>query len=166
VILVLEQTSSAPLSSNTGFSPMLAERLFSPRIAQNTAQTNHRIPECSGLEGTSVGHPAQPPAQAGSPTAGCTAPRPGGSSGGNQERSPGADPSLSHSAWVSCVCVWIAEKSTFLVRFATKLTRSTTVLFFLLLSHLVPMLLLCLTPGAYLLHGFFMCIIFQMVSLF
>ena len=31
-----------------------------------------------GLEGTSVGYPAQPPAQAGSPRAGCTAPRPGG----------------------------------------------------------------------------------------
>jgi len=39
----------------------------------------HRITECSGLAGTSVGHPAQPPAQAGSPTAGCTGPRPGGS---------------------------------------------------------------------------------------
>ena len=38
----------------------------------------HRITEWSGLAGTSVGHPAQPPAQAGSPTAGCTAPRPGG----------------------------------------------------------------------------------------
>ena len=38
---------------------------------------NHRITECSGLEGTSVGHPAQPPAQAGSPRAGGTAPRPG-----------------------------------------------------------------------------------------
>jgi len=31
-----------------------------------------------GLEGTSVGHPVQPPAEAGSPTAGCTGPRPGG----------------------------------------------------------------------------------------
>jgi len=39
---------------------------------------NHRIPVWWGLAGTSVGHPAQPPAQAGSPTAGCTAPRPGG----------------------------------------------------------------------------------------
>ena len=37
-----------------------------------------RITEWSGLEGTSVGHPAQPPAQAGSPRAGCTGPRPGG----------------------------------------------------------------------------------------
>ena len=40
---------------------------------------NHRIPECWGLAGPSVGHPAQPPAQAGSPRAGCTAPWPGGS---------------------------------------------------------------------------------------
>jgi len=38
---------------------------------------SHRITECSGLEGTSVGHPVQPPAQAGSPTAGCTGPCPG-----------------------------------------------------------------------------------------
>ena len=38
----------------------------------------HRITEWQGLEGTSVGHPAQHPAQAGSPRAGCTAPRPGG----------------------------------------------------------------------------------------
>jgi len=39
---------------------------------------DNRITECSGLEGTSVGHPVQPPAQAGSPRAGCTAPCPGG----------------------------------------------------------------------------------------
>jgi len=45
-----------------------------PRRSQN-----HRITEWSGLKGTSVGHPAQPPAEAGSPRAGCTAPRPGGS---------------------------------------------------------------------------------------
>jgi len=34
--------------------------------------------EWSRLAGTSVGHPAQPPAQAGSPRAGCTGPCPGG----------------------------------------------------------------------------------------
>ena len=39
----------------------------------------HRITEWRGLEGTSVGHPVQPPAQAGSPRAGCTGPCPGGS---------------------------------------------------------------------------------------
>jgi len=39
----------------------------------------HRITEWSGLEGTSVSHPVQTPAQAGSPTAGCTGPCPGGS---------------------------------------------------------------------------------------
>jgi len=37
----------------------------------------HGIPEWSGLEGTSVGHLVQPPAEAGSPRAGCTGPRPG-----------------------------------------------------------------------------------------
>ena len=37
---------------------------------------NHRM---VGLEGTSVGHPVPPPAEAGSPTAGCTGPCPGGS---------------------------------------------------------------------------------------
>jgi len=39
---------------------------------------NHRITACSGLEVTSMGHPVQPPAEAGSPTAGCTGPCPGG----------------------------------------------------------------------------------------
>jgi len=33
---------------------------------------NHRITEWSGLEVTSVGHLVRPPAQAGSPRAGCT----------------------------------------------------------------------------------------------
>jgi len=39
----------------------------------------HRITECSGLEGTSVGHLVHPPAEAGSPRVGCTGPCPGGS---------------------------------------------------------------------------------------
>jgi len=39
----------------------------------------HRITEWSGLEGTSVGHQVQPPAEAGSPRAGCTGPCPSGS---------------------------------------------------------------------------------------
>jgi len=39
---------------------------------------NHRITAWLGLEGTSVGHPVQPPAEAGSPRAGCTGPCPGG----------------------------------------------------------------------------------------
>ena len=42
-------------------------------------QQYHRISEWSGLEGTSGGHPAQPPAEAGSPRAGCTGPCPSGS---------------------------------------------------------------------------------------
>jgi len=41
--------------------------------------SNHRITEWSGLTGTSVGHLVQPPAEAGSPRAGCTGPCPGGS---------------------------------------------------------------------------------------
>ena len=60
------------------------------RRMKNKTQTNltalgegsyadHRITEWSGLEGTSVGHPVPPPAKAGSPRAGCTGPRPGGS---------------------------------------------------------------------------------------
>jgi len=40
---------------------------------------HRRITAWWGLEGTSVGHPAQTPAQAGSPRAGCTGPCPGGS---------------------------------------------------------------------------------------
>ena len=43
-----------------------------------TQAGNYRIPAWQGLAGPSVGHPPQPPAEAGSPTAGCTAPRPGG----------------------------------------------------------------------------------------
>ena len=42
----------------------------------------------AGLEGPSVGHPAQPAAQAGSPTAGCTAPRPGGSGISPEKETP------------------------------------------------------------------------------
>ena len=51
-----------------------------PRLPRDAAlaESPYRITECLGLEGTSVGHPVQPPAQAGSPRAGCTAPRPGG----------------------------------------------------------------------------------------
>ena len=39
---------------------------------------HHRITECWGLEGTSVGHPVQPPAKAGSPTVDCRGSCPGG----------------------------------------------------------------------------------------
>ena len=58
------------ITQHTGktFSAIMAKILFS----------NHRITECSGLAGRSVGHPAQTPAQAGSPRAGCTGPWPGG----------------------------------------------------------------------------------------
>jgi len=46
---------------------------------EQRVEEDHRITEWSGLAGTSVGHPAQPPAQAGSPTVGCRGPCPGGS---------------------------------------------------------------------------------------
>jgi len=49
---------------------------------------NRRIPAWQGLEGPSVGHPAQPPAQAGSPRAGCTAPRPGGAGISPEKETP------------------------------------------------------------------------------
>ena len=48
----------------------------------------HRIPAWQGLAGTSVGHPAQSPAQAGSPRAGCTAPRPGGAGISPEKETP------------------------------------------------------------------------------
>jgi len=53
-----------------------------------TGTRNHRITEWSGLEGSSVGHPVQPPAQAGSPRAGCTGPRPGGSGISPEKETP------------------------------------------------------------------------------
>ena len=49
------------------------------RSASPVTASLHRITECSGLEGTSVGHPVQSPAEAGSSTVGCTGPHPGGS---------------------------------------------------------------------------------------
>ena len=48
------------------------------RHQQHSEAPSHRMTGWSGLEGPSVGHPAQPPAKAVSPRAGCTAPRPGG----------------------------------------------------------------------------------------
>ena len=56
---------------------------------------NHRIRECQGLEGTSVGHPPQPPAQAGSPRAGCTGPCPGGSGISPEKETP-------QPPWAAC----------------------------------------------------------------
>jgi len=47
------------------------------RYQRKTIQKSQN-PSMVGLEGTSVGHSVQPPAQAGSPRAGCTASRPGG----------------------------------------------------------------------------------------
>jgi len=48
----------------------------------------HRITDWSGLEGTSGDHPAQPPAQAGSPRAGCRGPCPGGSGISPEKETP------------------------------------------------------------------------------
>ena len=55
----------------------------------------HRITECSGLAGTSVGHLVQPPAEAGSPRAGCTAPRPGRSGISPEKETP-------QPPWAAC----------------------------------------------------------------
>jgi len=46
-------------------------------LPQPCLSSCHRIPAWQGLAGPSVGPPAQPPAEAGSPRAGGTAPRPG-----------------------------------------------------------------------------------------
>jgi len=46
------------------------------------------VTEWSGLAGTSVGHPVQPPAQAGPPTAGCRGPCPGGSGISPEKETP------------------------------------------------------------------------------
>ena len=51
---------------------------FRFNLASRGSHTENHT-EWSGVKGTSVGHPAQPPAQAGSPTAGCRGPCPGGS---------------------------------------------------------------------------------------
>ena len=51
-------------------------------------QPGHRIPAWWGVAGPSGGHPAQPPAQAGSPRAGCTAPCPGGAGISPEKETP------------------------------------------------------------------------------
>ncbi|KFR14664.1 Sterol regulatory element-binding protein cleavage-activating protein, partial [Opisthocomus hoazin] len=68
------------------------KRVVSYTVTLGLQRYDSRIPECWGLEGPSGGHPAQPPAQAGSPTAGCTALRPDGASVG-QSRGGGDPPS-------------------------------------------------------------------------
>ena len=52
----------------------LENHLIDLHIGAWKESQNHRTTECSGLEGTSVGHPAQPPAEARLPRAGCTGP--------------------------------------------------------------------------------------------
>ena len=61
---------------------------FPPAFIIGLIVAFHRMTEWWGLEGTSVGHPVQPPAQAGSPTAGCTAPRPGGAGISPEKETP------------------------------------------------------------------------------
>ena len=58
------------------------------RLLETCGVISHRIPAWQGLEGTSVGHPTRPPAQAGSPRAGCTAPRPGGAGISPEKETP------------------------------------------------------------------------------
>ena len=58
---------------------MLASGGLTGCIGQDIYNLFHRITEWQGLEGTSVGLPVHPPAEAGSPRAGCTGPCPGGS---------------------------------------------------------------------------------------
>ena len=82
--------SPLPASASTGGSPARWPHVVfvCPRLQRGFRQRRsarvfpgsryHRITEWSGLAGPSVCHPAQPPAEAGSPRAGCTAPRPGG----------------------------------------------------------------------------------------
>jgi len=67
--------------------------------------SGHRIPAWQGLEGTSVGHPAQPPAQAGSPRAGCTAPCPVHTST-LLGQGHGSD---WHAAWGGWVLTWLVQ---------------------------------------------------------
>ena len=83
IILTNTQLPSLdPSSPATKWGPIInhtpASRWSSP-MPHSNLDLPYRITECSGLEGTSVGHPVQPPAEAGSPRAGCTGPRPGGS---------------------------------------------------------------------------------------
>jgi len=71
-----QHCSCSPVEQDGRLPARSAVRLGQHRI---TESQNHRITEWWGLEGTSVGHPVQPPAEAGPPTAGCTGPCPGGS---------------------------------------------------------------------------------------
>ena len=68
-----------------------------PRLPLKGDLPRHRLSsrftEWSGLAGTSVGHPVQPPAEAGSPTVGCRGPCPGGS-GISAEISGASSPAL------------------------------------------------------------------------
>ena len=56
---------------------------------------NHRVTECLGLEGTSVGRLIQPPAEAGSARAGCTGSCPGGAWISPEKENP-------QSSWATC----------------------------------------------------------------
>ena len=67
-----------PLRTPTAELPALQLPWQNIAAAGKPQRNKPRITECSGLQGTSVGHPVQPPAEAGSPRAGCTGPRPGG----------------------------------------------------------------------------------------
>jgi len=71
---------------------------------------HHRITESQhgwGLAGPSVDPQAQPPAEAGSPRAGCTVPRPGGSG-----TSPEETPHRGSGAWCCTMAGWTHQRAT------------------------------------------------------
>ena len=68
-------TAASPPSQNS-LCKGLREH-FTAKARSMLLSPSHRTTAQQGLAGPSVGHPAQPPAQAGSPGAGCTAPHPG-----------------------------------------------------------------------------------------
>lgn len=72
---------------------------------------------------------------------------------------------LPDDAWLSSMYARTVEKSTFLITFATKLTRSTTVLFFSCVVSPSCSTSVTVSGTCYFLPGFFICVIFQRAPL-